>query len=170
MSEPHRVGTLEISEDLSFQEREWKVQRLAWLVMLVVIILALLGLFSTGPLSSTHQQSEDGSLQIDYQRFVRHDGRTTFSASVDGEHATNGEIEVWITTDYLERVNLQSINPQPDEVRDDGDRRIMVFLTDDPSADLSVALSIRPQEMWRLSGEVGVVDGPSVSFSQFSYP
>lgn len=79
MSDAHRVGSLEIHEDLPFQEREWKIQRAAWVFMALVIVLALLGLFSTGPLSSAKEEAADGALTVGYERFIRHDGRTTIT-------------------------------------------------------------------------------------------
>jgi hypothetical protein len=170
MTDPHRVGALEITEDIPAQEREWKVQRLAWTLMLILIVLALLGVFSTGPLSSAEHASDDGTLAIEYQRFVRHDGRTTVVIEASGSRAESGEVEVWVSNAYLHGVDLQGISPEPDQIRDAGDRRIMVFLVDDPATTLTVSFSIRPRDMGRLSGKVGVVDGPSVSFSQISYP
>jgi len=50
MSKAERAGDLEIDEDLSFQRREWRVQRGGWVVMAVLILLALLGLTGRGPI------------------------------------------------------------------------------------------------------------------------
>ncbi|HEV2128712.1 MAG TPA: hypothetical protein VGR22_08850, partial [Thermomicrobiales bacterium] len=93
MITPHRIGDLEVDEDIEFQEREWKVQRVGWALMLVVIVLALVGLFGTGPLSAVEREADDGTLVLEYQRFVRHGGRTTFSIAAAGSQAENGEIE-----------------------------------------------------------------------------
>lgn len=40
---------LELTEDFTFEQREWKVQRLGWLIMGLSTALALLGLFGPGP-------------------------------------------------------------------------------------------------------------------------
>jgi hypothetical protein len=48
-AEVQRHGDLEIQEDLPFQRREWLVERVAWGVMALLIVAALLGLFGTGP-------------------------------------------------------------------------------------------------------------------------
>ncbi|HEU4345558.1 MAG TPA: hypothetical protein VFU31_28750, partial [Candidatus Binatia bacterium] len=44
--------SLEIEEDLRFQERAWVVQRVGWGVMLLVIVATAAGMFGEGALSS----------------------------------------------------------------------------------------------------------------------
>jgi len=71
-----RVGSLEIVQDMTFQRRAWVVQRIAWVVMLLIVVAAVLGLFATGPLSGTTAKTDDGVLTIEYGRFARHDAQT----------------------------------------------------------------------------------------------
>ncbi len=170
MTEPKRIGDLEIYQDLAFQEREWKVQRIGWAIMLLVILLALLGLFGTGPISTGSAEGGDGAISAGYERFIRHDGRTTLTLEVDGDQAANNEVRLWVSQDYLDAMEIQQISPQPSEAIAAGDRVIYVFPIDDPSSTLSVSFSLRPQDMGRITGEAGVPDGPSLSFSNLSYP
>lgn len=170
MSEPHRVGDLDIAEDPGFQRKEWTIQRVGWVVMLLIVVLALLGLFGTGPLSSASEEADGGALAVEYQRFVRHDGRSTLSFEVDGSLATDNQIELWIAQDYLAEVEVQSVSPEPAETRGAGNRTIFVFTIDDPGAPLEVSFSLKPQEMGRYPGKAGVTDGPTVTFDQISYP
>ena len=60
---------LEFEQDLSFQRREWSIQRAGWLVMATIVIAGLIGLFGAGPLSSAN--AEAGPLQLQYSRFER---------------------------------------------------------------------------------------------------
>lgn len=170
MSSPHRVGDLEISESVQFQEREWKVQRIAWTLLALLVLLALAGLFGTGPLSSASVADADGALTVGYERFIRHDGRSTLSIDVTGDQASNNEIEVWLSNDYVDAFEVQNVTPQPADVISAGDRTIYVFAIDDPTSMLSVSFSLRPDDMGRVSGEAGVTGGPTVSFDQISYP
>lgn len=55
---------LELTEDFTFEQREWKVQRIAWLIMALLVLLGLLGLFGAGPMSSRNLISSDGLEQI----------------------------------------------------------------------------------------------------------
>jgi hypothetical protein len=63
-----RIGDLEIQQDLNYQRREWRIQRLGWVVMRLVILAALLGLLGNGPLSKASVTATDGSLRLDYHR------------------------------------------------------------------------------------------------------
>lgn len=165
-----RVGDLIIDEDLKFEEREWRIQHMAWVAMLLIVVLALLGLFGTGPISFATAGDPDGGLLVEYQRFVRHDGRTSLTVEIGSGQISNGQAEVWISTSYMEDVEIEKFSQQPDEVRNDGDRIIFVFLAEDVSEPISINFTLRPQAMGRLAGNVGIVGGPEVHLSQLSYP
>lgn len=155
-----RIGDLELDQDLGFQQREWAIQRIGWGAMMLVIVGALLGLFGTGPLSAATVGDAAGPLAVEYQRFVRHDGRTTVTIQVGGGQAHDGQAEVWLAADYLDGVEVQHISPEPREVRADGDRQVYVFAVDDAAQPLEVSFSLQPRRIGRLSGEVGLPDGP----------
>lgn len=170
MAGPKRVGSLEVAQDLAFQQRQWKAECIGWAFMLLIALLVLIGLFGNGPLSSASVEAPDGDLSAAYGRFARQEAPSTLTFQVVGSQATNNEIELWVSQDYLESVEVQRISPQPTEVRGGENRMIYVFAIDDPSATLQVTFSLEPQEMGRLSGEVGVAGGPTVTFNQISYP
>lgn len=165
-----QVGDLEVDQDLRFQEREWTIQRFGWAVILLLIVLALLGLFSTGPLSTATAGDTDGPLAVDYQRFVRHDGRSTLTVRVDSDQVTADEVEIWLTDTYFDKVEVQQITPDPQEVRAGDGRLVYTFAVEDMTQPFQASFSLRPQHIGRLSAEVGVTDGSSVGFDQLSYP
>jgi hypothetical protein len=170
MSQSHRVGDIEIDQDIGFQQKEWVVQRIAWGIMLLIVVLALIGLFGTGPISSASDETGDGALAVDYQRFVRHDGRVTLSFKIDPGQAQGNQVELWVSQDYLNDVEVQAISPQPTEARGAGDRTVYVFSVADPAGPLQVQFSLRPQSMGRLAGAAGVGENATVTFDQISYP
>lgn len=165
-----RVGDLVIDQDLTFQEREWRVQRAAWVALLLVVVFGLLGVFGTGPISSATAADAEGTLSVDYQRFVRNHGRTSITLRVDSQWIEEGQIELWISTEYLDNLEIESFSQEPDEVRNDGNRMVFVFLAEKETGPVSVTLDLRPEAMGRLSAHLGVVDGPEVHLSQLGYP
>jgi hypothetical protein len=169
MSELQRVGDLEIDQDLDFQRREWQIERILWAVVAVLLVLAVLGVFGTGPISTTTAESDDGTVVVDYHRFIRHDGRASLTLHVSGEQATDGKIEVWINHRYLDGVQVEDISPEPQEMRGAGDRVIYVFAIDAPGDDLTVTYALRPQHIGRLRAEIGA-GNVSVRLNQVSYP
>lgn len=169
MSEVRQVGSLEIDQDLEFQRREWRVQRVLWIVGVALLVLALMGLFGGGPISSTTQQSSDGSVSVDYHRFVRHDGRAALHVQVDAAHASNQEVAVWIDHRFLDRVHIESVSPQPASVQGDNGRLVYAFELADGSETLNVTFSYRPQHIGRIGGDIGSGDA-AVDIDQIGYP
>lgn len=161
---------LELDQDLPFQERAWRAERIAWVVLIIVVVAALVGVFGTGPLSSTTAGGSETGISASYERFVRHDGRSSLELRISPEGASEGQVEVWLSASYLEDIQIEQISPQPDEVRTSGERDIFVFLTDNPSSDMTVTVTFRPDAMGPISGDIGIVDGPAVSVRHFSFP
>jgi len=164
-----RAGDLEIDQDLAFERRQWSVQRVGWGVGALIIVAALLGVFGSGPLSAATAGDEE-TLVVHFQRFVRHKGQGELVVKVGPNQASAGQVELWLTTEYLGEIDLQGISPEPDEVRSAGDRQVFVFLVDDPAQLLEVTITYFPTGLGRVSGAAGLVDGATVSFTQFGYP
>jgi len=164
-----RVGDLDLDQDLTFEKRQWKVQRVGWAAMVLIVVAALLGVFGSGPLSAA-SVGDNATLVAHYQRFVRHQGQGELVVKVAPNEAAEGRVEFWLTTEFLGEIDLQGISPEPDEVRSAGDRQIFVFLVDDPTCPLEVSISYFPNGLGRVSGGIGLVDGPDFSFNQLSYP
>ena len=165
-----RVGDLEIDQDLEFQKGEWRMERVAWFAGLAILILGLLGLFGTGPISSATAGDVDGPIAVDYQRFVRHDGEMSISITVANDQIREGQVEIWLSASYLDKVNIEQFSQEPNEVRNEGDRVVFVFLAGDSTGPVSLTASMRSDVFGRINGDIGIVDGPQVSISHLSYP
>lgn len=161
---------LQIKQDLSLQEREWRFQRIGWILLAAVVVLGLLGLFGTGPLSSATAGSLDQGLTIAYERFVRHSGQTSLEIDVSPDRVADGRVEIWLSSRYVDSIDIERISPQPDQVRSEDARLVYIFAAGNTGEPISMSFSIRPDALWRLSGDVGITGGPSLSFDQFSYP
>ena len=168
MTATEPVGDLEFDRDLSFQDREWTIQRAGWLVMLAIIVVALTGLLGSGPLSSA--TAEAGPLQLEYSRFERRHAPTELEVSVARSAANQDQVEVWVSSDYLARIEITSIVPEPEEVSEAGDRVVYRFNIDDQSEASEIRIALEPDEPGLTTGRIGVTDGPELMFSQFVYP
>lgn len=165
-----RIGDLEIDQDLEFQQREWRVQRVFWAVLVLVVVLGMIGLFGTGPISSATSGSSSQGISVSYERFVRHGGEAELEFTIQPDQVQDGQVEIWISSSYLDDLTIEQYSIEPDEVRSQGERQVFVFLVDSSDEPASIRISIRPDKMGRFAGEAGIVDGPSISFSQLSYP
>lgn len=164
------IGDLRIDQDIEFQRRAWRVERIGWGVIFLVIALGLLGLFSTGPLSSASAGNIEDGITLGYERFLRNEGEASLEITVAPDQVVDGKIRLWVNADYLDHTADLVVHPTPDEVRLDDSRQIFVFLTEPSDGPFALSISFQPEAVGRLSGDVGVVDGAAISFWQFSYP
>jgi hypothetical protein len=63
-----------VGESLSLQRREWRVDRVGWVVMGLILVAGLLGVWGGGLLGSVTATGSDGRVLVDYDRFVRNLG------------------------------------------------------------------------------------------------
>lgn len=66
-----RVGDVAVGEDLDFQRRWWRFERVVWTVFVIVLVCDLLGLFGRGWLAKAKRATPDHTLTLDYERVER---------------------------------------------------------------------------------------------------
>jgi hypothetical protein len=164
-----RTGDLEINQDLRFQRRIWALQRIGWAVMALVVLVGLVRLLGTGPLSSATAGEEEAPLFVEeYERFARYMLPTTLRVRLDP--IGQGEARLWVDRGYLESVRPQTVTPEPDSVEAGPDGFTYVFKVNDPNRPTVVTFDLQPETIGRLEGRVGLEGGERVEFEQFVYP
>lgn len=167
--EEQRVGDLEIHQDLEFQRRIWAVQRIGWVLMAAVIILALLGFIGPGMFNQSSAGSREARISIDeYERFLRFMKPTTLRVRLNSP--SGREARVWVDRKYLQNVQVQQVTPEPERVKAGTDRMVYVFDVADPGQPTAVTFNLQPQKIGSLQGRAGLEGGRSLSFKQFVYP
>ncbi len=172
-NESKRVSDLEVNEDLKFQRRDWAVQRVGWVAMALVALVALLGFFGgTGALrGEAKATNEDAVVSVSYERFLRFMKPTTLQIQLGQEAGKEGKVSAWLDRRYLDGLQVQQITPQPDSAKAGPEKLTYVFEVDDPNGTTTVSFDLLPeQKVGVLKGRVGIGDGEPVSFGQFVYP
>lgn len=165
-----RVGDLEIEEDVGFQEREWKVERVGWAALVLVVLLAAAGLFGHGPVSWTSASTDDGSLEVEFERFGRRGGSQDLVIRADAAAATDNTWQIDVSLAYSTSMDVDAITPEPESVEAvDGAIRY-TFARSTEGVDLEVTFSVTPDGMWNVAGDIALADGPSVRVSHFLFP
>lgn len=170
MPKQQRIGDLEIEHDLLFQRRAWVAQRIAWGLMVLVIIGALLGLFGSGILSHSTAQTADAALQVEYENLARFDSATTLQLTLGATSSNNDTVTIWIDKAYLNDFVISYINPEPLDVKSSGPRLVYTFGVANPNQPVQITLDLRPQRTGLLTGAVGLLNGPTLTLRQFVYP
>jgi hypothetical protein len=159
---------LEVEEDLGFQRRDWRVQRVGWGLLGLLLLAGLIGLLGSGPLSKV-TESDGRGLSVDYDRFVRHGAQTSLTLRIEPSSITTDEVPIRIGREYLAAQTVQAIVPAPLHARAQGDDLEFTFNAQ-PGSPLEVKWTLEPDEMGRHTGAVTVGEGPPVYIAQFTYP
>ena len=173
---PPLVGDLQLSQDVGARRTTWRIQRIGWAIMALIILAALAGLFGRGPLSHASARSADAALVVRYERFIRNQAEATLDLSVSSP-AAGGEISVWLDSAYLDQVNLRQAVPEPRSTRLDPGRVVLTFRVTPSDAPSHIALRFRVEHIGPLTARIGLDRGArdddaeaAVEFGQFAYP
>jgi hypothetical protein len=170
MAERADSRDLELLQDLSFERRDWIVERVGWVVIAIVVIAALAGLFGPGPLSWTTAGEQGGPLWLEYARFGRLEAPLTLRVHLGPNIGQQGPARIWVSRKYLEGVHIERISPQPEQVEAGPEQLTYVFSISDPSGPTAVTFSLKTEHFGRQHGCVGIANGPTQCFRQFIYP
>ncbi len=103
-------GGLEFRSNRKFQERYWRIERIGWVCMALLLIAALAGLTGAGgPLSRGHVQA--GDARMDYPRISR--WAMADEMTVTFENSRAGEVEFLLPEGFLKVYSIEAITPQP---------------------------------------------------------
>jgi hypothetical protein len=165
-SDDFRPRDYPVEDDIAFQRKLWKLERVGWLLLLGLMVLALLGLFSRGPLSTQQRLTADEALQLHYQRFQRQDASDTLQVTLRG---APGEIRhLLLEAPFFDTYNIETIQPQPlAAASEHGGLKLTVRL--DPGGQASVHFGLRPQQIGPVHHRVRA-GNQQLTFWQFIYP
>lgn len=168
MAEPNRVGAIEVDQNLDHARSLWRVQRVGWVIMLLIVIGGLLGLFGNGPLAEDRARAE--GLTLDYDRFARHGAASSLRVEVRPEAVRGDTLKLWITRDFIDGLKLESVVPEPASVETRGDLLVFAFAHPEPPGPTRITFNVRPDEYWTQRARAGIDGGGSLSFRQLIYP
>jgi len=165
-----RTHELEIDQDLAFAQRSWRMQRAGWLGMMAVLVLALAGVFGSGPLSR-QEVSLPGLLQVEYQRFARYEAPQTLTVRLEPAATRAAEVRLWVDRRYLDESRVETITPPPSRVEAATDRLVYVFPMSRPGELATITFDLQSRQIGPISGRVGLEGTEAVApFRQLVYP
>jgi hypothetical protein len=163
-----RGSGIEVDQDLDFQRKDWRFERIGWGAMLLIGIAAVGGVFGHGPLSNATASADDGSLRIEYQRFERHGAASELTVFLRRGASTDSSVLLWIGDEFLRSVHLEQIVPMPERQTSLGDRTLYeVAMRSDTSR---VSFHVTPQTIGARTLELGIAGRATLSRPQFVYP
>ena len=161
---------LEVEEDVGFERRTWQFQRFGRIALALFILLAFLGFTGSGPLSNASSSTPAHELSVSYERIDRINAPSTFELTFAPGLVVDGELQIWLDSDFVTRVQLESISPEPDRIEIDAGRYIYTFAVTTLNDPAPIAFHFRPERSGISRATIGIVDGPATSLRQIVYP
>jgi hypothetical protein len=169
MAEIRKLNGFEIDEDMAFQEKEWVLQRIGWVIMGLIILAAVGGLIGPGLFSKATAQAN--AISVEHERFIHFNTDTAFIFHIQANVADeDGKIRLWINSDYLNSVHVQQFMPEAESFGAGAERHIFVFEPEDVSKPATIKVVFHAMKPGVHNIQVGLVGNETLSFSQFVYP
>ena len=165
-----RYGDIEVDQDLEFQRRDWRAQRIGRIGLMAIVVAGLAGAFGGGPFGQATAQSPDGKLQVAYDRIARHASSQRLAVHISPRASGDSVVDLWIDQEFMHGLIVGEISPQPVQTRAGDQRLIYRFHLADPSRSADVVFQADAHRLWRRRGVIGIVNGDSVQLRQFVLP
>lgn len=99
---------LQLEEHLEHHKRGWTIQKIGWVILYLGLILALAGIFGTGPLSYRTEARNGASVK--YEHFMRYEGEAEMTFNIQD---AKDSITLEIPQQYMEYIDVKSMTPLP---------------------------------------------------------
>ena len=152
---------------MDFQRATWVTERIGWGLVVILMLLALAGLFSMGPLSSVEKSDESGALTARYQYFHRSGAKDVMELTLvplDGSGA-----QLRFDSAFLRAFTIERVQPEPREWRGEADGAALVFLPTEGRS-FTVQISLLPEGMGSVRGRISLDRQAQLPVSVFIYP
>jgi hypothetical protein len=102
-----------VGEDVEFQRRWWKFEKITWIVFVVLVLLDLAGVFGRGPAAKAHMATDDGAINVSYERIERTGTPSTLRVKFGDLAIRNNQVRLWASEDLVTKLGNKLIAPQP---------------------------------------------------------
>ena len=159
-----RHGRLEIDEDFDHHVKGWRIKRVAWTFMGLLIIAALAGFLGPGPYSKTSAQGP-GGLHLEYERIARYNAPAHLHLKVPGGKE---DLELSVPAQFVKEIELERIDPEPKEMRLSGQTHTWIFPRKESGSELMI--NYRPKAFGPKKIRLEVKDAGTLEIQQFFMP
>ena len=156
-----------VQENMRMQHRVWRFERVGWYVLVIIVLLALAGLFGNGPLSDAEAVSQDGRLKVEYQRLSR--SGTTDSLFITIQGVPGKPVMVELAGSLLREASIETMQPEPQVSMSHGPALLLQLGTTNDGV-ATLYLTLRSEHVGTLQGVVRAGSQAEVQFSTFLYP
>ncbi|MBB6144545.1 hypothetical protein HNQ77_002497 [Silvibacterium bohemicum] len=165
---PKVNNEIAVGEDVEFQRKWWKFEKLVWAAFICFVLLDLAGVFGRGPLSKAHLATADGTVNVSYERVQRTGTPSTLKVEFRDRAIRNKQIRLWAGEDLVSKLGNKQIAPQPaTSAVGDGGLHYTFPATTEPA---EIVFSLQPPSPGLYDLSLGVDDFPAFHFKILVMP
>jgi hypothetical protein len=165
-----RTDDIELGCDLTFERCWWRIQRIGWLILTLLLVGGLAGIFGHGPLSEATASSSGSQVEVHYDRLARRETPAKLQLRLDKAAIASGEVRIRMNHTLLDCMQLKQIIPEPLATEPLADGARFIFRTD-PTRDSALIVFVEsPTQPGFVESEVVVEGAEPVHFRQFIFP
>lgn len=157
-----------IEESQYFLSFEARFHKLGFAVLLIIISLAVLGVFSDGYFSNAMSKNTTGEVTLNFERFGRLQTEFKLKISTTDQHSEGGIYR--IGGDFNAFYETKNIWPLPDRMYSKGDDLYLVYNTNKNQENMAIWLLVTPVKPGSTTSVLQLNSGPEIRFNQFIYP
>lgn len=170
-----------VHENIRLQNAYWIVERVGWCLLVLVVVLALLGVFSRGILSDTEARQAGLALAVEYERFQRVTALTRFNVTIEEprkvlaqqeqtrqDEMRQDEMRLRLGRSFQNTYEIDTILPRSTRsiAGPDG---LDLFFEPPESGNATVVMWVRPRDFGLVPLDFGIAGG-ALQFPVFIYP
>ena len=166
MKRDFSIQLLETSANTRHSRLEWRMERVGWGAMLLILIAAVVGLLGPGPLSVRNLSLGDGSLALEYNSIEHYEAP---GCLVIRARPADGAVRLAISRSFCDHTTAESIIPSPVSVEVGDDVVVHTFAV--PSSVPAVVIyRYKYGDFAVFDHHIAVDDGARIAFRQYVLP
>lgn len=151
-----------IGEDLAFQRRWWRFERIVWILFVLIIVLDLAGAFGRGPLANAEAHGPAKVLDVQYERIERSGTPSMMTVTIDSHAFRDGHANLFLSDSAVSGLGLRRVIPAPESTSVGKDRLTYQFPAGESAA--VVRFEFEPAGAGLYTLGIGVPDVASLHF------
>ncbi len=147
-----------VGEDLDFQERWWKFERIVWGFFTVVLLCTFAGLLGRGPMAVGHMQNE--YMRVQYEHIARSGTPNMMEIKFTQAAIHDGRVQLYVSDSVPKELGSTRVTPSPLETSMGSDGLTYTFAASVVPA--AVKFSLQPDGPGIVPLTVGIAGQPAL--------
>lgn len=112
-SVPKVQNEVAVGEDLEFQRKWWRFERIVWAILLAIVLIDVLGGFGRGWLAKAEKTTPDHAMTVKYESLERGGTPSVMTFLFTDKAIHDGRIALYVSDSVVKPLGAIRIAPQP---------------------------------------------------------